>query len=377
MKKFALLVILSGFFNCLQAQFTLRIMVDKVATKTADDIYVSGSFNNWDPNNAKYKLKPFGTSRRGIVLNDLPLGKVQFKITRGSWDKVEVTADGKEIENREADINADLTQTIQVAGWKDNYPDKPKPNTASPQVSLLDTAFYMPQLQRSRRIWIYLPKSYATSHKNYPVIYMNDGQNLFNEQTASFGEWGVDETLDSLQAKKGIESIVIGIDNGGDKRLTEYNPYDNAKYGKAEGRQYVAFIAETLKPYIDKKFRTVADRAHTFIAGSSMGGLISMYAVIAYPKVFGGAGVFSPSFALAPAIYDDAVKASFTGVMPVFYFYAGGQEGGLMVPDLDKMVNVIQTKGAYQTRRIMAPLGKHNEATWRREFPGFVTFILP
>jgi predicted alpha/beta superfamily hydrolase len=376
MKKVVFLLIVLLCFKAVNAQYTLRLIVSTVATKKLDDIYVAGSFNNWNPGDAKYKLKPYGTSRRAIVLKDLPAGKYQFKFTRGTWEKGEVTAKGADIENREADLSADVSQDITVAGWKDDYPDKPKPNTATAQVKIIDTAFAIPQLNRTRRIWLYLPKSYAASHKNYPVLYMQDGQNLFNEQTAPFGEWGVDEALDSLQAKTGKECIVVGIDNGDDKRMTEYNPYDQAKFGKGEGNQYVQFIAETLKPFIDKQYRTIKDPAHTFIAGSSMGGLISIYAVIKYPNVFGGAGVFSPAFWTAPSIYDDAVKATLPGRAYQFYFYAGGQEGGLMVPDMDKMVSIIESKGSYHTRRVMAPLGKHNEPTWRKEFPDFYKFIM-
>lgn len=377
MKKVVCLILFAGLCSALYAQFTLRLIVDSSATKKLDDIYVAGSFNNWNPAAPKYKLKPYGTSRKAIVLKDLTPGKYQFKFTRGSWEKGETAANGGDIENREADLSADVSKNIKIEGWKDDYPDKPKPNTATAQVKVLDTAFAIPQLNRTRRLWIYLPKSYASSHKSYPVLYMNDGQNLFNEQTAPFGEWGVDEALDSLQVKAGKECIVVGIDNGGDKRMTEYNPYDHAKYGKGEGRQYVQFLAETLKPFIDSKFRTVKDPAHTFIAGSSMGGLISMYAVLKYPEVFGGAGVFSPAFWTAPTIYDDAMNATFNGKFHSFYFYAGGQEGGLMVPDMDKMVRIIESKKAFHTQRVMSPLGRHNEATWRKEFPNFYNFIMP
>jgi metallo-beta-lactamase class B len=137
-----------------------------------------------------------------------------FKFTRGSFDKVECASDGRDIADRVLEVNADVSQEFTVAGWKDDYPQRPKPYTASPQVRIIDTAFKIPQLNRTRRIWIYLPKGYTNSSKNYPVLYMQDGQNLFNEQTAPFGEWGVDECLDTLQKKLGKECIVVGIDNG-------------------------------------------------------------------------------------------------------------------------------------------------------------------
>ena len=355
------------------AQYTLRLGVTSAATKPQDDIYVAGSFNGWNPQDPKYKLKPLGTSRRGIVLKDIPAGKYLFKFTRGI-DKWETTAKGEDIPNHEINLTDDVVQDFAVVGWKDDFPDKPKVNTASPQVKIIDAAFNMQQLNRKRRIWIYLPKGYQSSGKKYPVLYMHDGQNLFNEQTAPYGEWGVDEAMDSL-SKKGLDAIVVGIDHGGDKRLTEYNPYNHAKFGKGEGKQYIDFIVNDLKPFIDKKYRTQSDSSHTYIAGSSMGGLISMYAMIQYPSVFGGAGIFSPAFMIGPAIYDDVVKAKWKGLRK-FYLYAGGKESYEMVPDMDKMLNIIESKGNYKTRRSVDPLAKHNEAAWRSEFPAFIQFLL-
>jgi predicted alpha/beta superfamily hydrolase len=358
------------------SQYTVRLVVNEVGAKKLDDIYVTGNFNNWNPRDEKYKLKPFGLSRRAIILKDVAPGKYEFKFTRGGFDKVETTAKGEDVPNHEINVKEDVAQDFNVPGWKDDYPDKPKPNTATAQVKVLDTAFVIPQLDRKRRIWVYLPKSYATGTKKYPVIYMHDGQNLFNEQTAPFGEWGIDEALDTLTRRTGKEAIIIGVDNGGDKRMTEYNPYDFKNYGKGEGSKYVDFLALTLKPFIDKKFRTLKDSTHTFVAGSSMGGLISLYAVIKYPQVFGGAGIFSPAFWTAPDIFDEVAKADLGRAIKRFYFYAGGKESEAMVPDMDKMITTIEKKGNYETRRLMNPLGKHNEATWRKEFVDFYQFII-
>jgi metallo-beta-lactamase class B len=239
----------------------------------------------------------------------------------------------------------------------------------------MDTAFKIPQLNRTRRIWLYLPKGYSTSSAIYPVLYMQDGQNLFNEKTAPFGEWGVDECLDTLQQKIGKECIVVGIDNGGDKRTTEYNPYDNPKYGKGEGKLYVDFLANTLKPYIDSRYRTKKGSLNTYIAGSSLGGLISLYAVMKYPTIFGGAGVFSPAFWLAPEIYSDAEKFSTPTVLK-FYLYAGGKENTNMVGDMQKMVDILQKKERYILRKVVNPLGQHNEVSWRQEFADFYKWLM-
>lgn len=374
MKKIIFILIFGFSFQCLKAQYALRIIVDSVATKKGEDIYVAGSFNSWNPHDYNYKLKPFGTTRRGIVLKDIAAGKYEFKLTRGT-DKWETTAKGDDIPNREVTVNEDITVNCKVEGWKDDFPDKPKPFTATAQISIIDTAFAIPQLNRTRRVWIYLPKGYAAAKKKYPVIYMHDGQNLFNEQTASFGEWGVDEALDSLQQRTGKEAIIVGIDHGGSTRINEYSPYDMQKYGKGEGSKYVDFIVTTLKPYIDNKYKTLKDSNNTYIAGSSLGGSISLYALAKYPDVFAGAGIFSPAFWTTPALYDEVDKARWSTKKKIF-FYAGGKESDDMIPDMERMVEVLQKKGSYAIKKIVSPLGNHNEKAWREEFPEFYVFIL-
>lgn len=376
MKKIFFFFAFLFFIFQLHAQYTLRLVVTDVATKKLDDIYVAGSFNNWNPKDANYKLKPFGGSRKAIVLKDIPAGTYQFKFTRGNWDKVETTAKGENVENRTVEVNGDVSENITIAGWKDDFPDKPKPNTATAQVHVIDTAFFIPQLNRHRRIWIYLPKSYNTTKgKLYPVLYMMDGQNLFNEQTAAFGEWGVDECLDTLQQKTGKECIVVGVDNDTVKRVNEYDPYDNEKYGKGEGKQFADFLANTLKPFVDKQYQTLKDVKHTYIAGSSMGGLISLYAVMEYPQTFGAVGVFSPAFWIAPQMFTDMQQTTWT-TFPRFYFYAGGKETETMVSDMKKMYNVIAQKHNYDMQEVVYPLGQHNESYWRKEFPNFYKWLV-
>ncbi len=376
MKQFLFFVVLVVVCQFVFGQYTVRLMVNNVATKKQDDIYVTGSFNKWNPKDEQYKLKPFGTTRRGIILKDVAAGKYELKFTRGGWDKSQTTAKGEDMQNFTIDVSGDVSHDFNIDGWKDDYPEKQKPNTASAQVRIMDNAFQIPQLNRTRRIWVYLPKGYETSKKTYPVLYMHDGQNLFTEHTAAFGEWGVDEALDSLITRTRKEVIIVGIDNGGDKRNTEYNPYDHKQFGKGEGNEYVSFLANTLKPFIDKKYRTQKEPASTYVAGSSMGGLISLYAVAKYPNVFGGAGIFSPAFWTATPIFDEVKNADWSKSQVKLFFYAGGKESEQMVPDMDKIINIIEQKGHYSLRRVMAPLGKHNEPTWRSEFPEFYSFII-
>ena len=375
MKKWVLLIVLHISLAA-SAQFTVRLIVTDVATRKNDDIYVSGNFNSWNPHDENYKLKPFGGSRKSVVIKDLAAGVYAFKFVRGAVDKYETTADGRDISDRVLEVNGDLSLEFTIPGWKDEYPELPRRYTASPQVRIIDSVFNMPQLNRKRRIWVYLPKGYATSSKTYPVLYMQEGQNLFNEKTDDKGEWGVDECLDTLQKKLDKECIVVGIDHGGDKRNTEYNPYDNVEFGKGEGKLYSDFLAHTLKPFMDSKYRTKKSPENTYVAGSGLGGLISFYTLLQYPDVFGGAGVLSPSLYLAPFIYSDAESFNPTTVFPRFYFYGGKKENTTMISDMDRLTDILRKKQSINLRSVIAPLGQTNENYWRQEFPGFYTWMV-
>jgi hypothetical protein len=111
-----------ALLNYCTAQYTLRIIVDEVGAKKLDDIYLAGNFNNWNPKDDKYKLKPFGVSRRGIILKDMVSGDYEFKFTRGSWDKVETSAKGDGVSNHKISIKEDVALNFNIPGWKDDFP---------------------------------------------------------------------------------------------------------------------------------------------------------------------------------------------------------------------------------------------------------------
>ncbi|SJZ53905.1 alpha/beta hydrolase-fold protein [Sediminibacterium ginsengisoli] len=366
MKKIALLaaLLVSAFA---EAQFSVRLIVTQVATKAQEDIYVSGNFNNWNPKDENYKLKPFGGSRKSLVIKDMPAGTYAFRFTRGAADKMETTADGRDLADRVLEVNNDLSQEFTIAGWKDDYPEKPKPYTATPQVRVMDTAFAIPQLNRTRRIWVYLPKGYAGASKNYPVIYMQDGQDLFNEKTATAHEWGVDECMDTLQQKLNKEYIIVGIDNGGDKRQAEYDP------AQPDGKAYAEFLVQTLKPYIDSKYRTRKAAENNYLCGSGSGAVISLYTALQYPAVFGGAGVFSPVFN-NDLIYTIAEKFKPEQVAK-FYFYTGSREPAAIPAGVQKLLNILQQKEKFVTRNVLNPLGQFSETYWRDEFDDFFKWL--
>lgn len=227
-----------------------------------------------------------------------------------------------------------------------------------------------PQLKTTKKIWIYLPEDYSATAKKYSVIYMHDAQNLFDSKTAYSGEWNVDEKLDSLKAPV----IVVGIAHGNDKRIDELTPFKNEKYGGGNADNYLDFIVKTLKPYIDKNYRTKPKAKNTIIMGSSLGGLVSYYATLKYPETFGKAGVFSPSFWFSNDIYTLTEKAP--KIKTKIYFLCGDKESDDMVKDMTKMERLLDTKRCYclhLTKSKIVKGGEHNEKLWR---DGFVKAVL-
>jgi len=376
---FALLITSS-----LVSQQTIRIEINSLPTNTPanSSIFIAGSFNGWNPQNKSFQWQK---NEKGYFLElSLNVGSYEYKITRGGWDKVECTKEGKDIGNRTLKVDADANIEVSVEGWKDLFASssQQRKSTANKNVQIIDTAFFIPQLNRTRRVWVYLPPSYNSESKKYPVLYMHDGQNVFDDATSFSGEWGVDEALDTLGLKT-KECIVVGIDNGGDKRFDEYCPYDGLLEGvtyasrriKGEGGKYVDFLTKTLKPFIDRKYRTLKDSKNTFTAGSSMGGLISIYALLKYPKVFGGAGVFSPAFWVGPKIFDD-IKAKGKKVKAKIYFYAGDAEGETMVQMTIRAFNEMHRVSKSKMATVIRAGGKHNEPRWRMEFPLFYEWLM-
>ncbi len=364
------------------AQHTVRIELTSLPHyhPMGSNIYAAGSFNGWNAQDDNYK---FQHDKNGNYYFDLKLdkGNYEYKITRGDWDKAECKIGGEAVANRVLKVDENSTIKLIIEEWADRFHHAPKKTTASKNVQIIDTSFLIPQLKRTRRVWIYLPECYSSCTKRFPVLYMHDGQNVFDDATSYSGEWGVDEYLDSL-GMDAKECIVVAIDNGSTKRLNEYCPYDfnpgdfttSGKSNKGEGNQYVDFLVKTLKPFIDKNYRTAKDKSNTAIAGSSMGGLISLYAVLKYPKVFGAAGIFSPAFSLAPKIFED-IKARGKKVSSKIYFYAGKQEGETMVPDMLKAYEAMSKISKAKMQAVIRNDGRHNEPTWRNEFPLFYEWI--
>lgn len=239
-------------------------------------------------------------------------------------------------------------------------------STASSQVSKFTIEAV--QLNTSKKIWLYLPKDYNVNiKKKYPVIYMHDAQNLFDATTSYVGEWNVDETLDSIAA----QVIIVGIEHGGEKRMDELTPFKNEKYGGGNADSYLDFIIKTLKPHIDKNYRTKTNASNTALFGSSLGGLVSFYGALKHPKVFGKVGCFSPSFWFNRKEVFHMMEETKTYKTKIF-FLCGDKEGDDdMVNDLNAMELLVNTKRCEckkLNKKVIVKDGKHNEKLWRENF---------
>ena len=236
-------------------------------------------------------------------------------------------------------------------------------STASKQVSIIEVEAQ--QLDTIKKVWVYLPKSYHTTQKRYPVIYMHDAQNLFDKETSYAGEWGIDEHFDQISSG----TIVVGIEHGNKKRVDELTPWPDRNNNGGKGDAYLDFIATTLKPIIDEQYRTKSEKKHTAIGGSSLGGLISFYALMKHKDTFSKGIIFSPSFWWSEEIYNMALRHDFKGQK--LYMTTGSKEGGNMVPDLKRMQLLLLSKGlSKKALHVSIALGHdHNEKFWSEAFP--------
>lgn len=254
-------------------------------------------------------------------------------------------------------------------------------------------------LHRKRIIRVYLPSDYSTSiNKRYKVIYIHDGHNLFYKETSAFGGiWDIQSAMNKWESEGRDGIIVVGIDcnqNGGrfdeyspwiNENLTEMLPTRNIHTAGGEGELYIDFIVKFLKPYIDKKYRTLPDRNNTFIAGSSMGAFISLYAGYKYNDVFSGIGAFSTAAWFKKDSLIEFLKENFKEGTKV-YLDIGTKETS---DDNNKDFNNIYLNDTKEIANLFLNLGQdkkdlflfideganHSEESWKRRFPMFLDYM--
>jgi predicted alpha/beta superfamily hydrolase len=370
--KILLILIISIFyFSACQQDIIISITNIPENTPENDTLFFANNLNQWQPNDENYHFTKQKNGNYILKLTNIKT-PIEYKITRGNWEAVESTLQGQSIDNRTIKPKSKLVE-VDVKGWSDLFENK---STQLPNVKIINSDFPMKSLNTTRRIWIYLPMNYETSDEKYPVLYMHDGQNLFDVLTSYSGEWGVDETMQKLEKEGKLKLIIVGIDNGGNARNDEYTPWKNDEYGGGNGAAYGKFIVEELKPFIDKNYQTKPDKNNTGTMGSSLGGLISMYLGMEYPKIFGKIGAFSPAFWWSEQCEK---KVENQGLIPntKIYLNAGLAEHKWITSGTKRMEKTLQKVG-YSNEKLTTKYiegGTHSEKFWQSQFEDAVLWL--
>ncbi len=236
-----------------------------------------------------------------------------------------------------------------------------------------------------RYAYIYLPESYFLDSKTrYPVLYMFDGHNVFFDEDATYGKsWGMKEYMDETKTPMIIAAVECNHSpDPGQGRISEYSPFDFRERGIGEihgrGKTTMEWMVNTFKPRIDKKYRTLPGRKNTFIAGSSMGGLMSLYAVLEYNRVFSRAAALSPSVWLARRRIEQMIQGARLNTDTVVYMDYGSGElsnHSNMLHQYANITSLLMEKKVLVESRII-PGGTHCEASWERQIPFFMGTLL-
>jgi len=243
------------------------------------------------------------------------------------------------------------------------------------------------KLSHVREITVYVPPSLAKGEggdRRYPVIYFHDGQNMFDSHTSYVGEWQADETLEKL-SDEGLEIIAVGIPNAGDERLDEYSPWSGRtgyreRRSAGRGDAYLEWLVEEIKPLVDRSFPTRLDRAGTGTMGSSLGGLISLYAGVKYPDLFGFIGAMSPSVRWHNSKISELYEAWPQSTQrPRIYMDMGGREWRGAFAEVRELREVLESRGwveGVDMRHIEDRYGRHHEDSWAKRLPDALRFLL-
>ena len=352
-------------------KFTLN-----TAEKDNRPIFITGNFNKWNPKDHDFQLTILDENTYSIDIEDQLLGDdIEYKFTKGGWENVELDQYGNITPNRKVKKRSATTNDL-VEKWRFNW--GPFKDEFFPIVEVISEEFYIPQLDRYRKVWALLPYDYYISDKKYPVLYLQDAQNLFNEGSA-YGNWEIDKKLSILAEYGRGDVIVIAVEHGSEDRIKEYIfDNDNVANG-SEGKKYIRFVTDTLKPFIDEHYRTKKDRENTGIGGSSLGALISLYSGFLYPEVYSKLLIFSPSLWIEPN--NNFPMMSFRVPFKTkIYLYGGEQEGAKMVKRIQVFENYLkrwEKKNLFdfEFKTNINPDGEHSEFYWSQEFPRAIEWL--
>jgi predicted alpha/beta superfamily hydrolase len=369
------------------------VFVVAVPSNTPVDasIYVVGNqerIGGWNP--GAVPLYKALNGRHAIVLPFATGTSLEYKVTRGSWPTVEKGSQGEEISNRTYKMGSGYERTfVTVAKWAD-LEGVPATPVLTGNIEYLRDVTPGNTTLKKRDIIVWLPPDYANNpERRYPVLYMHDGQNLMDATTAFSGEWGVDETAQQLVGSGEVEPVIIvGIYNTSD-RGPEYTQVPDARYPEVDGANggradlYGQFLINELKPLIDGKYRTKPEAQYTGLAGSSLGGLVSMYLGMKNPGTFNRLGVISPSVFWGNNDIVTQVNA-LPGKPPLrIWLDIGTEEGSSSqetVEDTQALRDALVGKGWVLDNDLKyteVPGGRHNEKAWAARFGDILKYLYP
>jgi pullulanase len=383
-------VFCASAFLCLAPQvFAELVKVSIVPPKNLsakDTVHILGTFNGWAmEGDAAVKLNAKDGMLSATV--DFPHGDVLFTFVKnGNWMSVPATKTG----NKWCDIYEKITENTKslsytIPAWKDDAPLEQASSTHTGNIISISD-FDMPQLKRTGNISIYLPPSYdAKQNTKFPVLYVLDGQNIFDARTAFSDEWRIDESVEMLIKEHHLQELIVVAIANGPRRWNEYTPWDFVDWGgkpqQGEGKFTMQFIKETLKPYIDNNYRTLKNAKSTGLAGSSLGGMMALFAAMEYSETFGFVAAFSPSLSLTNGkgepIIIAALKATKSLKDVKIYFDMGKVEfnGYKEVDELETMLLARLPKEG-MLKVVRDDTGRHCEVDWAKRFPGAITWLM-
>ena len=373
MKLLVLSCLIISQLNFAQNEKSIHFVVDEDSVPVHSSIYITGNqplLGNWKPD--VMPLERSGKNKWEIFLN-LPAGfHLEYKFTLGSWEKEALDENGLTPGNSVLDIINDTTIYVKINSWANREKGKI-------EGQITGIVEYHHNLKgkgiKNRDVIVWLPPGYYENKtERYPVLYMHDGQNIFDPKTSTFGtDWQLDEAADTLIKKHWIRPIIIvGIYS---------TPYRSSEYAANDtGYAYMNFIINNLKPLIDSVYRTLPDNKNTATSGSSLAGLISFMLAWERPEVFSAAACLSPAFKIGRYDFVTQVESYSGNKKQIKIYIDNGGKGidSLLQNGVDQMLSALEDKGFTMVNDLYYfrdPGSEHSEKDWSKRTWRFLIFM--
>lgn len=357
------------------ARAQVVVLVEDMPAGTApDSLFLAADINRWSPCSPAHRFAPDAYGRPVLSLPQSDTDTLYFKVCRGSWRAVECRPDGTEVPRHLVLPGID-TIRLRVEAWRDVVPQKQLASTALKSVRFAPKQIEMPQLGKHRSVRVYFPPNYFNG-KAFPVIYMHDAQQLFDNATSqSRAEWRVDEIMDALYYSRGFSAIVVGLYADEKERTRELTPWANDSLAIAgQGDAYARFVVKTLKPFVDGHYRSDPRRERTAIVGAELAGLSSLYIAQQHPDVFGLVAALSPVVESCPKARDFQAKLKPNKRSQRIYL-AVGEEQQPERQRTEALHAQMQAAGFLDLRLNLCPHGQPVEWYYGEEFERAVRFL--